>query len=115
MVKSVLGVNHQGLRDWLIQRVSAIVMAIFSVGMLIFFATHSDLAFYEWHGLFAQTWMKIATLLFFLSLLYHAWIGMWTIFTDYVKIWWLCVILNIAVILGLVACFLAALLILWGV
>lgn len=115
MVKSVLGVNHQGLRDWLVQRVTAIIMAIFSVVMFVFFATHSDLAFYDWHGLFAQWWMKIVTILFVISVLYHAWIGMWTVYTDYVKPYWVRLLLEIITLLALVSFFFAALLILWGV
>jgi succinate dehydrogenase / fumarate reductase membrane anchor subunit len=115
MVKSVLGVNHKGLRDWVIQRVTAIVLAVYSIGMFVFFARHPDLAFYEWHGLFSQAWMKVATLIFVLSLLFHAWIGMWTILTDYVKIFWLRFILHILILLALISFFFAALLILWGV
>jgi len=115
MVKSVLGVNHQGLRDWLIQRVSAIVMAVYVIGLTVFFITHSELAYYEWHGLFSYFWMKVATALVMLSLLYHAWVGIWTVFTDYIKCSWLRLILDILVILALIAFFLATLLILWSV
>lgn len=115
MVKSVLGVNHQGLRDWLIQRVSAIIMAIYSVTFFVFFLTHTPLTYLDWHGLFSSMWMKIATLLFLLSLLFHAWIGMWTIFTDYVKPYVLRLVLHVLVFLALVAFFFEGALILWGV
>lgn len=115
MVKSVLGVSHQGLRDWVIQRVTAIILALYSIGMFVFFCRHTDLAFYEWHNLFSALWMKVATLLFVLSLLFHAWIGMWTILTDYVKPFWLRFILHSLILLALISFFFAALLILWGV
>ncbi len=115
MVKSVLGVNHQGLTDWLIQRVSAIVMVIYCVGMLVFFSMHADLAYYDWHGLFAHLWMKVATLLVLTSLLYHAWIGMWTVFTDYVKPFVLRLVLHVIVLFALVAFFFEGALILWSV
>lgn len=115
MVKSVLGVNHQGLRDWVIQRVSAILMAIYSIGLVLYFLTHSALSFAEWHGLFAQGWMKIITILFLLSLMGHAWIGIWTIFTDYIKSFVIRGILNFFVLLMLAACFIWGLLILWSV
>jgi succinate dehydrogenase / fumarate reductase membrane anchor subunit len=115
MVKSVLGVNHQGLRDWLIQRVSAIMMAVYFSGLFYFFATHYDLAYYDWHELFTHLWMKVATLLVVASLLIHAWIGMWTVYTDYVKIFLLNVILSVLTILALISFFLATLLILWSV
>lgn len=115
MVKSVLGVNHQGLRDWVIQRVSAIMMIVYVLGLIYFFATHPNTAYYEWHGLFAHAWMKVGTALVILALLYHAWIGMWTIFTDYIKCACVNWIIQIIVILALIAFFLAALLILWSV
>jgi len=115
MVKSVLGVNHQALRDWLIQRVSAVMMAVYTLGLSFFFLTHSNMAYYEWHGLFRQNWMKIATLLVISSLLYHAWVGMWTVFTDYIKCAWISWIVQVLVLLGLFACFFETLLILWSV
>lgn len=115
MVKTVLGVNHQGLREWIIQRVSAMVMAVYSIGLVLYFLTHSDLAFAEWRSLFVQGWMKVATMLFTVSLLYHAWIGMWTIFTDYVKPFVVRAILNCLVILMLLGSFFWVLLILWSV
>jgi succinate dehydrogenase / fumarate reductase membrane anchor subunit len=115
MVKTVLGVNHQGLTDWLIQRVSAIVMAVYSIGLFGFFFTHSNLTFEDWHGLFANMWMKVATLLLLLSLLFHAWIGMWTIFTDYVKPFVVRLILHVIVLLALIAFFFEGALILWSV
>jgi succinate dehydrogenase / fumarate reductase membrane anchor subunit len=115
MVKSVLGVNHQGLQDWLIQRVSAVVMAVYSVGIIGYLLINSPIDFVNWHALFAHVWMKIATILFVASLLFHAWVGMWTIFTDYVKPYWLTVLLNVLVFFSLASCFFWALLILWGV
>lgn len=115
MVKSVLGVNHQGLRDWLIQRISALFMAIYVIGLVIFLMTHPNLSYYEWQGLFAQWWMKITTLLLALLLLFHAWIGIWTIVTDYVTCSVARLVLHTVVLLALVSFFFAALLILWGI
>lgn len=115
MVKSVSSVSHRGLTDWLIQRVSAIVMAIYSIGLIAFFFTHTNLTYTDWHGLFVHTWMKIATLLLLLSLLFHAWIGMWTIFTDYVKPYVIRLVCHVVVFLALVAFFFEGALILWGV
>ncbi|HTM63350.1 MAG TPA: succinate dehydrogenase, hydrophobic membrane anchor protein [Gammaproteobacteria bacterium] len=115
MVKSVLSVAHEGLRDWMVQRVSAIIMAVYSIGLVFYILTSPELTYSEWHGLFEMTWMKIATLLFVVSLAFHAWIGVWTIFTDYVKNYMVRAVLNVAAILMLTACFLWALMILWSV
>lgn len=115
MVKSVLGVNHQGFRDWLIQRVTAIVMAVYSIGMILYFVVHPELTFNDWHFLFTHAWIKIATFLFIVSLLFHAWIGMWTVFTDYVHPFWLRLIIHVVVFLALLAFFFESVLILWSV
>ncbi len=115
MVKSVLGVYHRGLHEWMIQRVSAIIMALFSIFLISYLVTHPDLSFGEWHHLFSLQSVKVFTLLFIAAMLYHAWIGMWTIFTDYVKSFVVRSILNFFVILSLFACFFWGLLILWSV
>jgi len=114
MVKSVLGVNHQGLRDWLVQRVSALLMVIYVVGMGFFFVAHPDLTYLEWYGLFSALWMKVATLLVLLSILLHAWVGIWTVITDYVHHFALRLFLNLTVLVALAAFFFAGLLILWS-
>jgi len=115
MVKSVLSVSHQGLRDWMIQRLSAMIIAIYCVGLVGYLIFNPGLSFVEWRGLFALMWVKIASLLFLLSLLFHAWIGMWTIFTDYVKPYQLRCVLHTVVFLLLAACFFGGLMIVWSV
>ncbi len=115
MVKSVLSVSHQGLRDWIIQRVSAIAMAVYSIFLICYVVSTPDLSFAEWHGLFSQVWMKVATVVVVICLLYHAWIGMWTIYTDYVKPWVVRCVLNVLTFFLLFACFFWALMILWSV
>lgn len=115
MVKSVLSVYHQGLRDWVIQRVSAIIMAVYFTSLIVYLVCHPGLSFAEWHSLFSAWWMKIATILVVFGMLYHAWIGMWTVFTDYVKPYILRCFINFFVLLMLFACFFWGLLILWSV
>src|SRR3990167_5843465 len=84
MVKSVLSTAHQGLRDWIVQRLSALLMTAY-VFIISFYAIYQHgLSFDTLHQLFDCLWMKIFTLLVLVALLWHAWIGMWTIFTDYV-------------------------------
>lgn len=114
MVKSVLGVNHQGVRDWLIQRISALLLAVYSIFLVVFIVLHPNLSFAEWHALFAHSSMKLATLLILVALLGHAWVGMWTILTDYVKPFVIRFILNIFILLLLIVFFFAGLLTLWG-
>lgn len=76
---------HYGLRGWLVQRISALVMAAYTlivVGVLLAQPPSSYLA---WRDLFSQGWMRIATLLFFVSLMLHAWVGMRDVVMDYIK------------------------------
>jgi succinate dehydrogenase / fumarate reductase membrane anchor subunit len=119
MVKSVLSVNHSGLTQWLIQRVSVVIMSIYTIGLILFLIMHPGttrtVEFTDWHLLFTHGWMKLATLLCVLSLVFHAWVGMWTVFTDYIKLFWLRFILELVVFLALILFFFAALLIVWGV
>ena len=115
MVKSVLSVSHRGLKDWVIQRFSAVLMAIYLTGFVVFFASHPNLSFTEWHDLFSQTWMKITTVIILASVLFHAWIGLWTIFTDYIKCFLIRASLCAIVFLMLSACFIWGLTILWSV
>lgn len=83
MVTSVTSLGRNGLYDWLVQRVSAVVLLVWFLFVVGFIATSSPLSFADWQGLFANTWMRIFTLAAVLSLCAHAWIGMWTISTDY--------------------------------
>ncbi len=115
MVKSVLGVNHQGLRDWVVQRVSAVFMAFYFIALVCFILCHPGMPVSEWHSLFSSTYVKIATILLLVALMLHAWVGIWTIFTDYIKCTVLRAVLNTLVWFVLGGCFVWGLLILWSV
>lgn len=114
MVKSVLSVSHPGLRDWIVQRISAIILAFCTFGLAYYFITHPNLSFVEWRMLFSPVGMKVLTLLVVLSLAFHAWVGIWTVVTDYVKPALLRFVIDVLVFLTLLACFLWSLLIVWG-
>lgn len=76
---------HYGLRDWLAQRVTAIVMALYTLFFAINALTLPELSYEAWSGMFAGGFMRFVTFLFFLSLFYHAWVGIRDIWMDYVK------------------------------
>ena len=115
MVKTVLSSARQGLKDWIIQRVSALVMAFGVVGLLVYFCCHPGITYSDWRGFFSYDSVKIAAVFVLASMLWHAWIGIWTIFTDYVKCAVLRAGLNLIVLLMLAACFIWGLIILWSV
>ena len=85
MVTNVTNFGRSGLSDWLLQRFSAVVLALYSVFIVGYFLTTSDLSYAQWSEFFAQTWVRVFTFLSILSIAAHAWIGLWTISTDYIK------------------------------
>ena len=101
MISSVTSFGKNGDQDWLVQRVSAIIVALYFFFLLGFICINSgNLSYDIWVGLFSNRFMQIATIFFVLSLVLHAWIGLWSVFTDYVKISSIRIILEILVILA---------------
>jgi succinate dehydrogenase / fumarate reductase, membrane anchor subunit len=76
---------HYGMRDWLAQRITAVVMAVYTLVMLGVIVFGPPLTYFSWAGLFASVWMKVLTLLTLAALAWHAWVGVRDIFMDYVK------------------------------
>jgi len=89
MVNRIITGAHYGLRDWLAQRVTAVIMAVYTAMMFVVLIRNTPLKYEFWKDLFAQGWMRVATLLFAVSLAWHAWVGMRDILMDYVKPTWL--------------------------
>jgi len=85
MVSSATSYSRNGLRDWLLQRVSAYVLAVYVVFLLLVCCTNPTLDYTQWTQLFHRPSVKLFTLLAILSMGIHAWIGVWTILTDYIK------------------------------
>ena len=81
MVTSVTSFSRTGLSDWLIQRVTSLVLLAYF--LLIAYQLTGSVDYTFWRALFDQTWMKVFTLMAALSLVAHAWIGLWSVFTDY--------------------------------
>lgn len=115
MVKSATSYTGNGLRDWLIQRVSAVVLAVYIIFLVIFFVSNPGMEYATWQGLFGQLWMKVFTFIALLSLYAHAWIGVWTVLTDYIKPVCIRVPLEILVILALLAYLLWGIEIVWSI
>jgi len=82
--RTVVGA-HYGLKDWIAQRATAVIMAVYSVliGAVLLIVRPGN--FETWQGVFANGVVKFLTFLFFVSLFYHAWIGVRDIWMDYVK------------------------------
>ena len=76
---------HYGLRDWLAQRVTAVLMALFTIAIVVQVLMPGELDYYRWAGIFAHQWMKVLTFVTIGSILWHAWVGVRDVLMDYVK------------------------------
>jgi succinate dehydrogenase / fumarate reductase membrane anchor subunit len=85
MVTQVTSFSRNGLSDFIIQRVTAYILAAYTVFLVGYLLISGDLSYADWQMLFSYTAMQIFTLLALVSTCAHAWIGMWTIGTDYIR------------------------------
>lgn len=104
---------HYGLRDWLAQRVTAAVMAIYTLMLAGVLLVSPPQDYASFKTLFDNQWMRVASFLFLLSLFWHAWIGMRNILMDYVHAAGIRLILEILVILSLLSYAIWSVEILW--
>jgi succinate dehydrogenase / fumarate reductase membrane anchor subunit len=104
-----------GFKHWLIQRVTAVVVGSYVVWLAIYCMAYGPITYPVWHALFASLPVQIFTLLALIGLAAHAWIGMWTVATDYLH----CIAIRLPFLmgvgLGLIALVLWGFRILWGV
>jgi succinate dehydrogenase / fumarate reductase membrane anchor subunit len=114
MVTNITNLGRSGLSDWLIQRVSAVVLAVYTLFIVLYLLFNPGLDYAAWNGLFSQTWMRIFSLLAFVSLAAHAWIGLWTVTTDYLKPTAIRVGVQILVILSIFVFLIWGIQVLWG-
>jgi len=96
---------HYGLRDWLAQRVTAALMALFTLLVLaqVIFSK-GPIGYDQWASIFSPQWMKALTFTVILALLFHVWLGMRDIWMDYIKPVGLRLTLQVFTIVWLVAC-----------
>lgn len=104
---------HYGLKDWLAQRITAIVLAVYSLILFFVWAGSGDLDYTGWSAMFGSTWMKVLTLMAVIALAWHAWLGMRDIFMDYIKPTWIRLSLQVATIIALVGYAVWTVTILW--
>ena len=106
---------HYGTRDWLAQRVTAALMALFTILLLVqVIFIKGPIGYDQWAGIFASQWMKVLTFTVIIALIYHVWVGMRDIWMDYVTSRvWLRLTLQVATIVWLIACAGWAIQVLW--
>jgi succinate dehydrogenase / fumarate reductase membrane anchor subunit len=94
---------HYGSKDWLVQRVSALVMIGYTIVVLGVLLSHGGIDYSVWRTLFASSVFKLLTFVFMLALLWHAWVGARDIWMDYIKPVGLRLTLQALTVLALVA------------
>ena len=114
MVTNITSLTGNGLKDWLIQRVTAVYFAVYSLFLLGYLLAHPQLQFAVWYALFHGLVFQIASILALLMLTLHAWIGIWTVTTDYIKPTSVRLSVQMLVFLILLAQFVWGLIIIWG-
>ncbi|MBQ0931498.1 succinate dehydrogenase, hydrophobic membrane anchor protein [Ideonella sp. 4Y16] len=108
----VVGASY-GLRDWLAQRITAVLMALFTVVLLVQVLMPGEMGYDKWAGIFAAQWMKFLTFSVIVALAWHAWVGVRDIWMDYVKPVGIRLALHVFTIVWLVGCAGWAIQVLW--
>lgn len=103
MVKNITAFGRSGLSDWFVQRVTSLIVASYVFFILGYLVLTQPVTFIDWYEFYSGLGIRVYTLLVLLSLVIHAWIGIWTILTDYIKPIWVRVVSEVAIIIILVA------------
>lgn len=114
MVTNVASFSGNGLKDWLLQRITAVILIAYILYLTLFFVGHYPLHFSQWEAFFEKTWTRVLSFLSLLSLVVHAWIGIWTCITDYIKCTVIKMVVHVTVIMALIGYLGWGILIFWG-
>ena len=119
MVKPATSLGRSGVHDWFIQRLSALVLlayVLYISGFVLGVCLgHGELTHGLWKGLFGSPVMKVASMVALFAVIAHAWIGIWTVLTDYVKPVGVRFFAQSLLIVACLSLLLWGLVILWGV
>lgn len=110
--RTVVGA-HYGLRDWLAQRITAALMALFTLALIVQVLLPGEMGYDKWAGIFSRQWMKVLTFVVIVALLYHVWVGMRDVWMDYVKPVAIRLVLQVFTIVWLTGCAGWAIQVLW--
>lgn len=84
-----LGSAHRGVAGFLIQRVTSIYLAVFTVYVVGYLVLRPVTDFAAWTAYFSSGAVRLAWGVFFASLLAHIWLGLRSIYMDYLPATWL--------------------------
>ena len=115
MLNRIVTGAHFGLKDWLIQRITAVLMIIYTLVIVGYILLQPVFDYNSWTLLFSSNLMRNFSLLFLLGVFYHAWIGVRDIVMDYVKPAAIRLLIHVMVILALLLYVIWSVQILWGI
>ncbi|ASK26673.1 succinate dehydrogenase, hydrophobic membrane anchor protein [Neisseria chenwenguii] len=113
MVNRKLAGAHYGLKDWAMQRVTAVVMLLYIVALIAFLLLLPG-EYSEWKTFWSNAWVKLFTQLTFIALFIHAWVGIRDLWMDYIKPFGLRLCLQAGTVVWLVACLVYSIKVIWG-
>ena len=113
MVERKLTGAHYGLRDWAMQRATAVIMLVYTWFFWLFCLRCLKNIRHGRH-FFDQTWVKVFTQVSFLAVFLHAWVGIRDLWMDYIKPFGLRLFLQVATIVWLVGCLVYSVKVIWG-
>ncbi|MFM2069621.1 MAG: hypothetical protein RLZZ584_4530 [Pseudomonadota bacterium] len=111
--KRIVTGAQYGLRDWLVQRITAVLMALFTLALLAQLLFGGPVGYDRWAAIFSAQWMKCLTVVIVIALAWHAWIGVRDIWMDYIKPVGVRLALHVFAIVWLVGCAGWAVQVLW--
>lgn len=115
MVSNASALGRNGVHDFVLVRATAIVIVLYVIYLIGFFAMAGELSYAVWTGFFSHAFTKVFTLLALFSVLIHGWIGMWQVLTDYVKSLALRMALQLIIVVALLAYMIYGFVVVWGV
>lgn len=115
MLERIVTGAHYGLRDWLVQRVTAVIMVVYLLTLLVYGIFQPVIDYDSWTLFFSSNLVRTLSLLFLFSLFYHAWIGVRDIVMDYVRPAFIRLFIHVGVILVLLLYAIWSVQILWGI
>jgi succinate dehydrogenase / fumarate reductase, membrane anchor subunit len=105
-----------GLRDWLAQRITAVVLSTYAIWLVIrAFMIDGKIAYGTWAEIFVPAYAKVFTLVALTALLYHVWVGVRDIYMDYIKPTSVRLLLQVLTIVALISYAYWAIIIIWRV
>lgn len=84
MLIELLTDKYPGMRFWLTQRLTALVMAAYFVLVVVLLLITQPDSFESWRSFVSPIWFRCATFLFFACLCMHAWLGVRDVLRDYI-------------------------------